>query len=53
MIAGEPLLPLRNFHEMLTNIPRHPPEREIGRSVGGERDVVCREQVPPFFVNIS
>jgi len=26
MIAGEPLLPLRNFHEMLTNIPRHRPE---------------------------
>jgi len=29
MIAGEPLLALRNFHEMLTNIQRHRPEHQI------------------------
>ena len=28
MIAGEPLLQLRNFHGMLTNISRHRPERQ-------------------------
>jgi hypothetical protein len=52
MIAGGPLSNLKDFHEILTNIPSHPREREDGGSVIGG-DIVSCEKFPPFFVRIS